>query len=245
MPRPADSLRPPEAARRCLAVSPPRWGDQKIQGGRQSTPSEDLSVLAHATALVLRDALGDPHDVPDLLLLELDEGVVHAVVELLLEGEPVEVHLLLEEEVLYRLVLVDGVRREELLVLIVRVDGSLHGIDVGGHGQARGALGVEEADGRVELLALLFVEVRVERVHRNVDRASVRLQLKDAPHDLRGAAAHLLAEGVEVLEVRLVQRVPDDLNVHLVDVLEREAVAEVGAEGRVDEHHAVELRGGL
>ena len=35
----------------------------------------------------------DPDDVPDLLLLELHEGVVHAVVELLLEGEPVEVDL--------------------------------------------------------------------------------------------------------------------------------------------------------
>jgi hypothetical protein len=55
--------------------------------------SEDVNVLPHATALVLRDALGDPDDVPDLLLLELYEGVVHAVVELLLEGEPVEVDL--------------------------------------------------------------------------------------------------------------------------------------------------------
>ena len=91
--------------------------------------SEDVNVLPHATALVLRDALADPDDVPDLLLLELHEGVVpglglalalglgsgsglgsglglglglglelregvvHAIVELLLEGEPVEVDL--------------------------------------------------------------------------------------------------------------------------------------------------------
>jgi hypothetical protein len=52
-------------------------------------------------------------------------------------------------------------------------------------------------------------------------------------------SAHLLAEGVKVLEVGLVQRVADDLNVHLVEVVEREAVAKVRAERCVDEHGAV------
>ena len=61
---------------------------------------EDVNVLPHARALVLRDALGDPHDVPNLLLLDLHIGIVHAIVELLLEGEAVEVDLELKELVL-------------------------------------------------------------------------------------------------------------------------------------------------
>lgn len=58
------------------------------------------NILIHATALILRDALRDPNDVADLLLLELDISVVHSVVELLLKSKSVEVDLHLEELVL-------------------------------------------------------------------------------------------------------------------------------------------------
>lgn len=44
--------------------------------------------------------------VPDLLLLELDVGVEHAVLHLPVEGELVELHLVGEEGVLERLVAV-------------------------------------------------------------------------------------------------------------------------------------------
>lgn len=41
----------------------------------------------------LGDALGDPHDVPALLLLQLDVGVENAEVELVEEGQLVQLHL--------------------------------------------------------------------------------------------------------------------------------------------------------
>mmetsp|Transcript_7515 Transcript_7515/g.15042 ORF Transcript_7515/g.15042 Transcript_7515/m.15042 type:complete len:349 (+) Transcript_7515:111-1157(+) len=207
----------------------------------QPAASEDVDVLAHAAALILRDALGDPYNVPDLLLLELHEGIVHAIVELLLEGEPVEVDLELEELVLDRLLLVHAHLAQQPPVLLVRVDRAAHGVEVCRLGQARGALGEEQADRGVELLALLQVEVGVERVHCDVDRATVGLQLEDATHDLGGRAAHLLAEIVKILKVGFVQRVADDLDVHLVDVFERQAIAEVRAERRVDKHHPVQI----
>ena len=56
-----------------------------------------MYVLAHAAALVLGDALSYPNDVADLLFLQLHIGVVHAIVELQLKGEAVEIHLELEE----------------------------------------------------------------------------------------------------------------------------------------------------
>lgn len=42
----------------------------------------DGDVLRDAGLLILRDALGDPHDVPDLLLLELHVRIEHPVLEL-------------------------------------------------------------------------------------------------------------------------------------------------------------------
>ena len=44
--------------------------------------------------MVLRDALGDPHNVADLLLLELDKGIENAKVELQEESVLVELDLL-------------------------------------------------------------------------------------------------------------------------------------------------------
>ena len=84
----------------------------------QAACSEDVDVLVHAAALVLRDALGDPHDVADLLLLDLHVRVVHAVVELLLEGEAVEVDLELKELVLDRLLLIHAHVAKEAPVLL-------------------------------------------------------------------------------------------------------------------------------
>ena len=108
-----------------------------------------------------------------------------------------------------------------------------------------GGIREEQPDRRVELLALLEVEIGVDRVDGDVDRAPVRLELEDAAHHLGGRAADLAAEGVEVLEVRLEERVADDLDVHLVDVLEREAVAKVRPQRRVDQHHPVQVRRAL
>lgn len=55
--------------------------------------SEDGNVVVDLGAVPLGDALGDPHDVPALLLLQLDVGVENAEVELVEEGQLVQLHL--------------------------------------------------------------------------------------------------------------------------------------------------------
>mmetsp|Transcript_8692 Transcript_8692/g.22694 ORF Transcript_8692/g.22694 Transcript_8692/m.22694 type:complete len:273 (+) Transcript_8692:469-1287(+) len=205
---------------------------------------EDVDVLAHLAALVLCDALGDPDDVADLLLLELHKGIVHPVVELLLEGEAVEVDFELEELILERLVLLHAVLREQRAIVGVGVDRRTHRVEVGRSREARRALRVEETDGGVERLARLEVKRGdVDRVDGDIDRATVCLEEEDVAHHLACRATNALAEGVEVLEVRLVQRITDDLNVHLAEVIERYAVAKVGAERGVHEHHPIQLLG--
>ncbi len=52
--------------------------------------------------------------------------------------------------------------------------------------------------------------------------------LEDLAHHLGRVAAEDLAVPVEVLEVGLVQCVTDELDVHLVQILLREAAQEVG-----------------
>lgn len=55
--------------------------------------SEDGDVVVDLGAVPLGDALGDPHDVPALLLLQLDVGVENAEVELVEEGQLVQLDL--------------------------------------------------------------------------------------------------------------------------------------------------------
>lgn len=63
-------------------------------GGRgEGRGSEDGDVVVDLGAVPLGDALGDPHDVPALLLLQLDVGVENAEVELVEEGQLVELDL--------------------------------------------------------------------------------------------------------------------------------------------------------
>ena len=69
---------------------------------------------------------GFTHNVADLLLLELDVRVVHAVVELLLEGEAVEIDLELEELVLERFLLLHAELGQQAAVVGVRVDRRPH-----------------------------------------------------------------------------------------------------------------------
>lgn len=55
--------------------------------------SENGDVVVDLGAVPLGDALGDPHDVPAFLLLQLDVGVEDAKVELVEEGQLVELDL--------------------------------------------------------------------------------------------------------------------------------------------------------
>lgn len=62
-----------------------RW-----EGGRGS---KDRNVVVDLGAVPLCDALCDPDDVPALLLLQLDVGIENTEVELVEEGQLVQLHL--------------------------------------------------------------------------------------------------------------------------------------------------------
>jgi hypothetical protein len=50
---------------------------------------------------------------------------------------------------------------------------------------------------------------------------SISLKAKDLAHDLGRLASNVLAKVVEGLQVGLVERVTDDFNVHLIQILQR------------------------
>ena len=66
-------------------------GGRWREGGREGL--KDGNVVVDLGAVPLGDALCDPHDVPALLLLQLDVGVEDAEVELVEEGQLVQLHL--------------------------------------------------------------------------------------------------------------------------------------------------------
>ena len=65
---------------------------------------EDRDVLRHLSLLSLHNTLGNPNDVADLLLLQLEVRVKHTVAELLQEAEFVQGHFVLEESFFQTLV---------------------------------------------------------------------------------------------------------------------------------------------
>ncbi len=58
---------------------------------------EDWNVIVYLGPMPLSHALGDPHDVPALLLFQLQKGVEDAEVELLHEGVHVQLDLWSDE----------------------------------------------------------------------------------------------------------------------------------------------------
>mmetsp|Transcript_27512 Transcript_27512/g.70028 ORF Transcript_27512/g.70028 Transcript_27512/m.70028 type:complete len:318 (-) Transcript_27512:443-1396(-) len=208
----------------------------------QPAASEGVhDAVGDARLLVLRHALGDPHDVADLLLAQLHVRVEHAVVELLLVREHAPPHLLLVQQLVQHLALAkaqlvkDGGVRGHLL------HGSADLVEVLRHGQLVVAVRVQQAKVGVELLAVVARQLRAYAVERDVERAAVGLKGQQVAHDLGGGAAQALAELRKVVQVRLVQRVAHDLDVHLVQVLVAQVLAEVGRQRRVHQHQAVQL----
>lgn len=80
-----ESATPQRVQRRCRGHDGRnRWWDDGL---------EDRNVVVDLGAVPLGDALGDPHNVSALLLLQLDVGVENAEVELVEEGQLVQLHL--------------------------------------------------------------------------------------------------------------------------------------------------------
>ena len=198
--------------------------------------SENRYKVLNSVPRLLCDTLGDPRQVPDLLLLELEVSVEHAVLELLQERQLVVVHLRDEELVLQLrrdaevpILVRAGARRavEKRTVLRDAFADRAHLVDVICFCELVVSLGEEAADGRKEARALFLGELCVERVDRDVDRAPVGLERENARHDVGRWTIDGCAEGVEVFEVGFVERVADDFDVEVVEVRGREAVTEV------------------
>ena len=68
--------------------------------GHLRAPSENRNEVLNAIPCILSNTLRDPCDISDLLLLQPEVSIEHRVLELLQEGEFIEVHLSLKEPVL-------------------------------------------------------------------------------------------------------------------------------------------------
>lgn len=107
------------------------------------------------------------------------------------------------------------------------VDRDPHALGVIRTRKHQGALGVQAAEVGVQLLAVGLGELGAEGVDGDVECAPVCLECEDTRHDLVGWGREGLAECVEVFEVGLVQRVPDDFDIEVVQILRGQAVPKV------------------
>jgi len=184
------------------------------------TDLKDGDVVIDLGAVFLRNALRDPDNVPALLLLQLQVGVEHAAVELLHERVHVQLHLVLEELVLQGF-LARVVARpfEQTAVLSIELRDLLNVIRIVGPSQGRQTVGVESPALGVELGAVLLGEFCAEAVDCDHEGAPVCLERQDGAHDIGSGSPQGLAVAVERLQVRLIKRVPDDLDVEFIQVL--------------------------
>lgn len=91
--KPSESLTPRWDWRHCSRHKTEWHEDRGEEGGGGRGGSKDRNVVVDLGAVPLCDALGDPHNVPALLLLQLDVGVEDTEVELVEEGQLVQLHL--------------------------------------------------------------------------------------------------------------------------------------------------------
>lgn len=70
-----------------------QWWEEEKGRTEEEDGSEDRNVVVNLSAVPLGDALCNPDDVPALLLLQLDVGVENTEVELVEEGQLVQLHL--------------------------------------------------------------------------------------------------------------------------------------------------------
>merc|ERR1719207_325345 len=77
-------------------------------------------------------------------------------------------------------------------------------------------------------------ELGADGVAADADHAAVGLEVEKSPHHLRGGAPKAAAEATEGVEIGPVELVPEDLDVHLGEVLRRQlGDAEVRRQGRM------------
>mmetsp|Transcript_14135 Transcript_14135/g.40039 ORF Transcript_14135/g.40039 Transcript_14135/m.40039 type:complete len:427 (+) Transcript_14135:1580-2860(+) len=190
---------------------------------------------------LLDDALGDPHDVPDLLLFHLDVSPEHSVVELLGEALLAKPQLVVREELVDGLVVVRARDAQNLVVRRKLREHLKHLVRILGGRQVLLPVRIKRSEVAVQAPLVIPSELGAHAVEGNRDGPPVRLEGQECGHHLPRRSPHLGAKRVKVLDPALVQHVSHDLQVHLGEVLPRQTALEVLGEGRVDQHQLVEL----
>lgn len=88
---------------------------------------------------------------------------------------------------------------------------------------------IEFSDLGVQFRAIVLRQLGSERVDGDDDGTTVSLEGQDFAHSFGSGAAQFLAECEESLQIRLVQGVSDDFDIHLVQVLFADAVDKEGS----------------
>mmetsp|Transcript_68360 Transcript_68360/g.147506 ORF Transcript_68360/g.147506 Transcript_68360/m.147506 type:complete len:387 (-) Transcript_68360:166-1326(-) len=221
---------------------------------------EDRNKIGYFVFPLLNNALRNPHQVTDLLLLQLNVRIEHTKVHLRLKSKLIHsnfalVELVVDAELIGRRAhelledgTVGGVRaeRESQLGLVV---------DLGEQVRARR---VQLADGRIQLLAVSLahgglVQGRPEGIQGDVDGSPVGAGSEQAAAGLRGLSADLLAEAVEVFKVQLHQRVLQNFDLNFLENVPHirggrdasgrllEVLGEIGAHWGVHQHGLVQV----
>lgn len=150
---------------------------------------------------------------------------------------------MLEELVLQRLVARIVARSvEQRRILRIVLGHRLHLLVIVGTRQRRQTVRIHFAATRIQLGAIVLRQLRAKRIDRDDDRPTIGLESQNLAHHIGRGAAQTLAERIERLQIRLVQRIADDLDVHLVQILLGNAIDKERRQRRVHQHRIVQLR---
>jgi len=195
--------------------------------------------------LLLGDALGDPHDVSNLLLLEADPGVEYAVLEAHLEGELVELDLVLEERVLQRPVLV---RRElppnalqQRPVRQIHLDGVVDLFSLFSFGNSVQSFRIKETKCGIELLSIVSGQVCSEGIESDVDRTTICFKPEQFRHNFRRRTTKILTKFIKIFQIGLVEGVSDQFNIHFIQILLRQTILKEWGERSIHQNGIVQL----
>ena len=120
----------------------------------------------------LEDALSDPDNVTNFLLLELEVGVESSIGTKAHEGEAVELDLIVDEGILEGLLIITISKSsigEELTVSGVGLNNRTNLISIVSALETLQTFGVEETERGIELEALIALDLSTEGVEGNVD----------------------------------------------------------------------------
>lgn len=212
---------------------------------------ENRYVIVDLGTMALRHTLGDPNDITAFLLLEFHERVEDAELKLAQEGSDVQLHFVLEELVFQRFLsgfsaAASACIVEKCLVLGILFRHEAHLIVVSGARQTFEADREQLAATRKQLRSIVLGQFGSERIDGNHEGTSIRFESEQLAHDFGRRAAQLFAKVIKRLQVRLVERVTNNLvlvafDVDLIQILLADAVLEERSERRVDKHSIVEF----